>query len=331
MTFRNAALAVSSSLALATVGAAAQAQQSEADHCSSVELAQVNWPGVSAKTGTLAWMLGELGYETDVVTGGVEFVFQAIANGERDAFLGLWLPTQRGQFAEHGKDGNIDLITQNLSGAKYTVAVNEEAWQEGVRHFEDLAEYADRFDNTIYGIESGNDGNLIIESMIEDNAYGLGDAGFQMQPSSTAGMLSEVGRRHDNDQWAAHLAWRPHPMNVQLDIRYLRGGEDYWGPERGLSNVYSIMPNGENWQCPNVAQLIESFEFELAEQDQLVNLVQNEDMSFAEAGQAMMQENPELIDRWTSGGTYQITGVYSRDGEPADEVLRAALGLNDEM
>ena len=40
------------------------------------------------------------------------------------------------------------------------------------------------------GIEPGNDGNLIIQGMIDDDAFGL--SGFEVVESSEQGMLSQV-------------------------------------------------------------------------------------------------------------------------------------------
>ena len=41
----------------------------------------------------------------------------AEAQTERDAFLGLWLPTQRSMVKERMTEGNIDIVTKNLEGA----------------------------------------------------------------------------------------------------------------------------------------------------------------------------------------------------------------------
>ncbi len=324
MTLKHLALAASSTLALSLAAAPAAAQM-EPEECGTVNLEQVNWPGVTAKTETAAWILEQLGYETDIITASVPIMFNSLSNAERDAFLGLWLPTQRSMFAEYGKDGSIDIVTKNLEEAKYTVAVSQAAHDAGVQHFSDLDDHADQFGGTIYGIESGNDGNEIILSMIEDDAYGLGD--WNMKPSSTAGMLTEVKRRHRNDKWTAWLGWRPHPMNVNIDMAFLEGGADYWGPNQGQSNVYTLTREGYAWNCPNVGQFLESYTFELAEQDKMVDYVQNEGMEYEAAGQQMMKDKPELIDRWTAGGTYQITGVKTRDGDPAGEAIRNALGM----
>ncbi len=162
-------LLMTTTLSIALLGATTA---HAADDCGTVRFGQVSWTGVSAKTGTAAWLLDQVGYETDVVTASLPIMFQSLASDDRDVFAGFWVPTSRQMASEHMKKGDIDIVTKNLKGAKYTVGVTQAAWEGGVRHFSDLADHIDRFDGRILGIESGNDGNDIIDQMIADDAYG---------------------------------------------------------------------------------------------------------------------------------------------------------------
>lgn len=295
--------------------------------CGEVSFVQVNWTGVSAKTETAAWMLEQLGYETNVTTASVPIMFQALADEDRDAALGLWLPTQRSMVREHMRSGDIDLVTTNLDGAKYTVGVPREAYEAGVRSFADLAEHADEFGGEIYGIEAGNDGNEIVQAMIDDDAYGLGD--WELVPSSEAGMLSEVRRETERGNWIAWLAWAPHPMNINFEMEFLHGGEDYWGPDQGAATVRTISRNGYGWKCENVGQFLENYTFTVEEQARMGDFIMNEGMDYDEAGRALIEEQPELLERWfAEGGTYKTGAIRTADGEErALPVMREALGL----
>ncbi|MDZ7829440.1 MAG: glycine betaine ABC transporter substrate-binding protein [Halofilum sp. (in: g-proteobacteria)] len=309
--------------ALAT-GTTAMADSHE---CNTVRFGQVNWTGVSAKTETAAWMLNQMGYETDIITASVPIMFESLADDERDAFLGLWLPTQRSMVQKRMAQGKIDIVTKNLEGAKYTVGVNQEAWEAGVRHFSDLKDHLDKFDGEILGIEAGNDGNQIIQQMIDDNAYGMGD--FALKPSSEAGMLTEVQRRIKRDKWAAWLAWAPHPMNLNIDLQFLNGGEDYWGPNQGGATVYTLARQGYAWQCPNAGQFLENYSFTVEEQSRMAGYVINEGLDYAEAGRRLIKEQPELLDRWFgSGGTYQTGPIKTADGKKnAKDAVMKALSM----
>ncbi|SDF89697.1 glycine betaine/proline transport system substrate-binding protein [Limimonas halophila] len=320
-------LAVAAVGLLATTGVAS-AQDNGNDACKTVRLEQVNWTGVTAKTETLAWVLQQLGYETDIITASVPIMFQSLARNERDAFLGLWLPTQRGMIEKYMKKGEIDIIGVNLDGAKYTVGVPEYVYESGIKSFKDLAENKEKFDGKIYGIEAGNDGNKIIKQMIKDDAYGLGD--WELVPSSSAGMLAQVGRMVKNEKPIAHLAWEPHPMNLKYNTRYLSGGEEYWGPNKGGATVYTMTRKGYAWDCPNVGQLLENFTFTLNEQNKMGDYVLNKDMDYAEAGKELIRNNPKILERWfKQGGKYTTTGVTTRsgDGDPV-AVIKDALGMS---
>ncbi len=163
--------------------------------------------------------------------------------------------------------------------------------------------------------------------MIADDAYSLGD--WEILPSSEAGMLTQVRKDVNEDKWAVFLGWEPHPMNLNIDMNYLAGGDDYFGPNKGGATVYTLTRTGYAWECPNVGQFFENYRFTLDEQNQLGHYVINEDMTYLEAGQQLIKDKPELLKRWfDEGGTYASTGVKTFDGErPAADVVREALGL----
>ena len=53
----------------------------------------------------------------------VPVTFASLSNGDIDAFLGLWLPTQQSMIDPYFNDGTIEKVGVNLEGAKYTLAV----------------------------------------------------------------------------------------------------------------------------------------------------------------------------------------------------------------
>ncbi len=124
----------------------------------------------------------------------------------------------------------------NLKGAKYTLAVPQALVRQGLHDFADIAKFKKELDGKIYGIEPGNDGNRLIQSMIDKNAFGLKDAGFKVVESSEAGMLSQVDRAQKRDTAVVFLGWAPHPMNNAS--RFIpAGGDDFFGPDFGAATV----------------------------------------------------------------------------------------------
>ena len=91
--------------------------------------------------------------------------------------------------------------------------------------------------------------------MIDDNRFGL--KGFQLVESSEAGMLTAVKRAIKRKQWVVFFGWKPHPMNLQIDMTYLTGSEDVFGPDEGAATVSTMTAAGYQAQCGNVARLLQ--------------------------------------------------------------------------
>ena len=67
--------------------------------------------------------------------------------------------------------------------------------------------------------------------MIEADTFGL--KGFDLVESSEAGMLSAVTKAAGTKKDVVFLGWEPHPMNSMVDMKYLTGGDDVFGPNFG--------------------------------------------------------------------------------------------------
>lgn len=303
---------------VAALSLAGTAVAQDSDQCQSVGLANVNWTGVTIKSEMMGYLLDTLGYETELTTASVPIAFQSVADGQRDIFLGLWLPTQQSMVAPYFERGELDQVAANLEGAKYTLAVPAYVHEAGVQDFADLQDHADAFEGRIYGIEAGNDGNALIEAMINDNAFGLGD--WELMESSEAGMLTQVQRAIPREEWVVFLGWAPHPMNINIDMRYLTGGDEYFGPDQGGATVYTVATAGYTDRCPNVGRLLDQYAFSVEEQSLAGGHVINDGMEPLEAAQAVIAEEPALLERW-------LDGVTTADGTtPAIEAVQADLG-----
>ena len=119
--------------------------------------------------------------------------YQSLKNGDIDVFLGNWMPTMEADIAPFKADGSVEVVRANLEGAKYTLAVPKYLADEGLKDFADIAKFKDQLDGQIYGIEPGNDGNRLIQKMIDEGQFGL--TGFEVVESSEQGMLAQVAAR----------------------------------------------------------------------------------------------------------------------------------------
>lgn len=286
--------------------------------CDTVTFSDVGWTDITATTAATTVVLDALGYETDIKVLSVPVTYASMAAGDIDVFLGNWMPTMEGDIAPYREAGTVDTVRANLEGAKYTLAVNARAAEMGIKAFADIAAQKDALDGKIYGIEPGNDGNRLIQSMIGDNAFGL--TGFEVAESSEQGMLAQVTRADRRGEPVVFLGWEPHPMNAAYDMTYLTGGDDWFGPNLGGATVFTNTSAGYVSECPNVGKLLTNLEFTLAMENEIMDAILNDGQNSQDAAMAWLKANPDVPGGW-------LDGVTTKDGGDAMGAVKAALGL----
>ncbi len=306
-------------LALAVAGTAwAATPQPEPASCRTVRLADVGWTDVTATTAVLSQLLGGLGYEPRTTLLSVPVTFAVMKGGSIDVFLGNWMPAQTHDRQPYIDDHSIEIVRENLTGAKYTLAVPSYAYEAGLRDFSDIRRFAAALDFTIYGIEAGNDGNRHILTMIQHNDYGLGQ--FHLVESSEQGMLAEVARAFAARKPIVFLAWDPHPMNMQFDLRYLSGGDATFGPNFGGARVLTLVRRGYVQECPNVGRLLQNLVFTTQGESELMRAIIAEHQSPEKAATAWLGARPRIKAAWLQGVVpfdAKSAGAGSRPGVAA--------------
>lgn len=303
---------------LSTVAFSAFATTALAGDCSKVVLSDVGWTDITATTATTGFMLEAMGYEVDIKLLSVPVTYTAMAEGDIDIFLGNWMPTMEADIAPFREAGSVDTVRANLEGAKYTLAVNAAAKALGIADFADIAAHADALEGEIFGIEPGNDGNRLIQSMIDTDAFGLG--AFEVVESSEQGMLAQVARATDKGEPMIFLGWEPHPMNANFDMGYLTGGDDFFGPNLGGATVYTNTRAGYVGECPNVGALLMNLEFTLEMQNQIMAAILDDGEEAEDAAKIWLSANPDVFTAW-------LDGVTTMDGGDAVGAVKAALGM----
>ena len=287
-----------------------------ANECSSVRFAEVGWTDITATTALASEVLEALGYEPRVDTVSVPIAYAGMRNNDFDVFLGNWMPSMASISDPYIERGEVERLVANLEDAKYTLAVPQYVYDAGVTSVNDLAEHAEQFEQRIHGIEAGNDGNELIQQMIDDDAYGLGD--WQVIDSSEAGMLAELSARVPNEKLMVFLGWEPHPMNTNFEMAYLSDADDYFGPNLGGATVYTNTRTGFVESCPNVGELLSNMTFTLEMENQLMSAIMDEGGEPREAARDYLSAHPDVLEAW-------LEGVTTRDGDDALPAVQSAL------
>lgn len=283
--------------------------------CATVRYSDPGWTDITATNGVAAVLLQALGYVPDIATLSVPVGYEALKNGQSDLFLGNWLPAQEKFRADLEATGRIIELVRNLEGAKFTLAVNQAGADAGVADFADLDAHKEHFGGKIYGIEPGAPANQSIQAMIEADEFGLGD--WELVESGEQAMLAQVVRNSGTP--TAFLAWAPHPMNEAIQITYLSGGDERFGPDFGGATVHTLARAEWVNSCPNAARLFSQLVFDVPMENMLMGKILDDGMDPQDAAREWIAANPDRLAEW-------LDGVTTLDGQPGLAAVETAIG-----
>jgi glycine betaine/proline transport system substrate-binding protein len=283
--------------------------------CNTVKFSDVGWTDITTTTSASKQVLQALGYKVDVKVLSVPVTFASLSTGGIDIFLGNWLPTQKGNIDPYLKNGTIESVATNLTGTKYTLAVPDYTYAKGLTDYSKIAQFGDSLDHKIIGIEPGNEGNGYLIGLTDKDKLGLGK--FKVVESSEAGMLAQVTRAENDKKDIVFLGWEPHPMNATWKLRYLPGGEDFFGGE-GVVNT--ITRKGYVAECPNVGKFLTNLKFTLPMENMIMGEILNDKVDPDEATLKWIKANPDVVLGW-------VAGVTTLDGKDGAAAIKSAFGI----
>ena len=292
------------------------AHSAEPEQCKIVRMAEPGWNDLAFTTGVAEVLLDALGYEPKSTLLGINVIYESLKNQDLDVFLGYWDPAMITYYEPYKKDGSVEDVRVNLTGAKYTFAVPTYVWEAGVKDFADLQKFADKFGKKMYGIEPGS--NQLMLDAIADPSFGL--SGWQVVESSETGMLSQVDSDIRKKNFVVFQGWAPHPMNTLFDFRYLTGGDKYYGPNFGAATVSTQVRKGYIEECPNIGQFLKNLAFDIDFENAGMGYLINDGMQPTEAGAKAIKANPQRLEAW-------LVGVTTFDGKPGLDAVKEKFGL----
>lgn len=299
------------------LGFAGATYAQEAEECKQIRIADIGWTDNAANNGVTIAVARAIGYEPKTTMMSAPIAFISLHKDDIDVFLDYWSPALDSVAKPMIESGKVSLLeAPNLTGAKYTLAVPNYLADEGLRSFQDLAKFKEALGGKIYGIESGSGGNTVIKKMIAENMYDLGD--FKLIESSETAMRMEVARAVKREAPIVFLAWAPHPMNIELALTYLSGGDDAFGPNYGSATVYTVQSVKFSQRCPNAAKLVSNMKFDVDMESELMGeILAKKDP--VQSASAWIAKNPQWLDTW-------LDGVKTFDGEDAKAAALAHFG-----
>jgi glycine betaine/proline transport system substrate-binding protein len=299
------------------LGAVVSMQASTAASAASVRFGTPPWPGATVKAEVAAQLLNAMGYTTQTSELGTEAVIlNALASDDLDVYMALWYPLSAGQLDPLVDEGKVVKLAENLQGAVLGLAVPRYVHEGGVSSVDDLAQHAGRFGRRVYGIEAGNYWNEQAKAAIKAGKYGLGD--WELVPSSTSAMLTQVDRAVEENEWILFYGWRPHWMNVPYDLYYLDAPEES-NIADVQSTVFTIARAGFAEEHPEIGRFLGQLRVELAAQDKWILEHGKNDRPENEVAREWIRANLNVVKGW-------VEDVETADGESAWQAIRAEFG-----
>ena len=169
-----------------------------------------------------AYVLENEGYTVNLQYADPAPVYSGLSTNDYNVTLDAWLPVTHADYVDEYSDDIVDLGAWNEESSLH-LAVNEDA---PIESLDELAEYADEFNNQIIGIDPGAGLTQLTESETIPT-YGLEDMEFTT--SGTPAMLQELDSSIAAGENIVVTLWRPHWAYDAYPIRDLEDPEGTLG------------------------------------------------------------------------------------------------------
>ncbi|MFB4169961.1 glycine betaine ABC transporter substrate-binding protein [Virgibacillus sp. JSM 102003] len=232
-------------------------------------------------------ILEQQGFEVEIVEGQIGILYEALANQEIDAFIDIWAPNLQSSYLKE-YEGQFEIAGTLYSDMPLGVAVP--AYMEDVNSIADLNKYKEKFDKKVYAIDPGSGMADTTKKMVE--AYNMKD--FEIKNSSTAAMLAQVESVMKDKGGIVFNAWRPHPMFVRMDLKFLDDPKNVWK----LDDVQvGVTPNLQE-QSPTAYTLFSNMKLTLDQVEKWIMAIDTEGKTPEELAEAWVEENQDKVNKW---------------------------------
>jgi glycine betaine/proline transport system substrate-binding protein len=197
-------------------------------------LVYVSWARAIAHSHVAGEILTRLGWDTEIVSVSNAAMWSSVASGDADALLPAWLPvTHQAYFGPEGEfTDEVEDLGPNFVGAKLGLVVPSYVDIDSIA---EIGPNAEKFGNTIVGIDPGAGMMQATAEAIENNTSGLGE--MELLPGSGATMAAALGDAIKNEEWIVVPGWKPHWKFGRWDLKILDDPDGIFGAEETINTV----------------------------------------------------------------------------------------------
>lgn len=273
------------------------------------------WPGVTVKTEVVTQIVDAMGYKTTQLEVGPPIIYKSFGTGDMDVFVAAWDPAQEKMLKPALENGDAEILGTNLDEAMISLCVPDYVAEQGVKSMADLNKFADEFDNTIYNIEVGAGMQTTVERYIDEDVVGLGD--WSQVNSTTPVMLGQAQEIIRAKGWVVFGCWKPHWMDVLMDITYLEG-VPATSELVSKSLVHTVARKGFRAEQPEVARFLSQVYVPGKVQSQWIYEFGHKERLPEEVATEWIKTNMDTVSKW-------LKGVKTPDGTDAATAVAAAF------
>lgn len=234
-----------------------------------LRIAHVDWSSSVASAQVVAEAMSRhLDVRVELLERPVEEAWQAVADGEADAFLSAWLPSTHAPYWEAHQDALVDL-GPNLEGTRTglmvpDVGTSRQSGPRGQRgattadvtSIPDLAERAERYGGRIVGIDEG--AGVMRQTEEAMRRYGLEDWELVVTGSEDA-MIERLREAIRQGRDIVVTGWVPLWVHARWQLRFL---DDPAGAYGGREAIHTVVRPGLREEMPEVAAALDRFAWE---------------------------------------------------------------------
>lgn len=252
------------------------------------DLVHVNWAEGVAYTHLAKVVLEDkMGYQVDLTAADVGPAYVAVASGDKDAFMETWLPVLHKDYVDKYKDSVLDL-GHVYEGTQSGLVVPSYVTIDKISQLND---HADKFDNTITGIDAGAGVMKTAAKVIED--YGLK---LELMSSSGPAMAAALQEAISQEEWIVVTGWRPHWMFGRWDLKFLQQDEDKTVWKTG--NIHIMGRKNLKQEKPQLAAFLSNMFLTDGQLADLMLKIKDSEEDIESVARAWAADNDDVVSAW---------------------------------
>lgn len=271
-------------LTLSVVGCSGGDTATDGDGKEEIVIGKVPYPQEWIPANIIKHVAEERGYSVKMSEGDIGFIFLGLSQGDIDIYPDVWLPTLHKNYADKYGD-KIELTGILYSKPDMGFAVPDYV---DIDSIEELKGRADEFDGRIIGVEPSAGMMLTGKKTVEE--YGLEN--YEIMEGSTPALLAELEKATKNNEPMVFLAWRPHTMFQNYDIKVLEDPKGVWVLDDVFTGVHPTLKD----KAPDIYKLVQNLEVSIEDMEEMLDKMESEENTLEELTKEWLEDNREKID-----------------------------------